>query len=64
MLLAGRCISGDFYPHSSYRVMGNMVATGEAAGFAAAKCSAEKISPKAFDGRLAHNFMAERGYAL
>ena len=64
MLLAGRCISGDFYPHSSYRVMGNMVATGEAAGFAAAKCSAEKISPKAFDGRRARDFMAEQGYEL
>ena len=64
MLLAGRCISGDFYPHSSYRVMGNMVATGEAAGFAAAKCSAEKISPKEFDGRRARDFMAERGYEL
>ena len=64
LLLAGRCISGDFYPHASYRVMGNMMATGEAAGFAAAKCSAEKISPKSFDGRRARKFMAERGYEL
>ena len=36
LLLAGRCLSGDFYPHASYRMMGNMAATGEAAGFAAA----------------------------
>ena len=35
LLLAGRCLSGDFYPHASYRMMGNMAATGEAAGFAA-----------------------------
>ena len=35
LLLAGRCLSGDFYPHASYRMMGNMSATGEAAGFAA-----------------------------
>lgn len=35
LLLAGRCLSGDFYPHASYRMMGNMGATGEAAGFAA-----------------------------
>ncbi|MFA5688741.1 MAG: FAD-dependent oxidoreductase [Kiritimatiellales bacterium] len=34
--LAGRCISGDFFSHSSYRVTGNAVATGEAAGRAAA----------------------------
>lgn len=36
LLLAGRCISGDFLAHSSYRVTGNAVALGEAAGAAAA----------------------------
>jgi len=36
LLLAGRLISGDFVAHSSYRVTGNAVATGEAAGTAAA----------------------------
>ncbi|MCU0982456.1 MAG: FAD-dependent oxidoreductase [Pirellulaceae bacterium] len=36
LLLAGRCISGDFLAHSSYRVTGNAVAMGEAAGAAAA----------------------------
>ncbi len=36
LLLAGRCISGDFIAHSSYRVTGNAVAMGEAAGAAAA----------------------------
>jgi hypothetical protein len=36
LLLAGRCISGDFIAHSSYRVTGNAVAMGEAAGTAAA----------------------------
>ena len=35
LLLAGRCLSGEFLPHASYRMMGNMGATGEAAGFAA-----------------------------
>lgn len=35
LLLAGRCLSGDFYPHASYRMMGNMSATGEATGYAA-----------------------------
>jgi hypothetical protein len=37
LLMAGRCISGDFIAHSSYRVTGNSVAMGEAAGKAAAK---------------------------
>jgi hypothetical protein len=36
LLLAGRCISGDFLAHSSYRVTGNAVAMGQAAGAAAA----------------------------
>ena len=36
MLIAGRCISGDFIAHSSYRVTGNSVATGQASGAAAA----------------------------
>lgn len=38
LILAGRCISGDFYAHASYRVAGNMAATGEAAGIMAARC--------------------------
>ncbi|MBM4087833.1 MAG: FAD-dependent oxidoreductase [Planctomycetes bacterium] len=36
LLFAGRCISGDFIAHSSYRVTGNAAALGEAAGKAAA----------------------------
>ncbi len=64
LLLAGRCISGDFYPHSSYRVMGNMAATGEAAGFAAAKCAAAGISPRALDGKSVCEFMKTRRYEI
>jgi hypothetical protein len=36
LLLAGRCISGDFIAHSSYRVTGNAVTMGQAAGTLAA----------------------------
>jgi hypothetical protein len=32
LMMAGRCISGDFIAHSSYRVTGNAVPMGEAAG--------------------------------
>lgn len=36
LMMAGRCISGDFVAHASYRVTGNAVAMGEAAGKVAA----------------------------
>jgi len=44
LLMAGRCISGDFLAHSSYRVTGNAVAMGEAAGKVAAySCKNNKL---------------------
>lgn len=46
LMMAGRCISGDFLAHSSYRVTGNAVAMGEAAGTVAALA--------ARSGRLPH----------
>ena len=45
LLLAGRCISGDFWAHASYRVTGNSVALGEAAGNFAAFCARNNVSP-------------------
>lgn len=45
LLMAGRCISGDFLAHSSYRVTGNAVALGEAAGCAAAVAAASGRNP-------------------
>ena len=38
LLLAGRCISGDFIAHASYRVTGNAVEMGESIGCYAALC--------------------------
>lgn len=35
LMMAGRCISGDFIAHSSYRVTGNAVGMGQAAGVVA-----------------------------
>ncbi|PTX97468.1 FAD-dependent oxidoreductase [Verrucomicrobia bacterium LW23] len=44
LLMAGRCVSGDFIAHSSYRVTGNAVAMGEAAGrYAALQCVGEAV---------------------
>ncbi|MDQ0646218.1 hypothetical protein QFZ53_000414 [Microbacterium natoriense] len=47
LLTAGRCISGDFWAHSSYRVTGNAVTVGEAAGIAAAASAEIGIAPSA-----------------
>ena len=45
LLMAGRNISGDFIAHSSYRVTGNSVPMGEAAGLAAAESIRKKVMP-------------------
>ena len=45
LMMAGRCISGDFIAHASYRVTGNAVAMGEAAGVVAALAAGSKRLP-------------------
>jgi FAD dependent oxidoreductase len=45
LMMAGRCISGDFIAHASYRVTGNAVAMGEAAGAVAALAAQTKQLP-------------------
>ena len=45
LMMAGRCISGDFIAHASYRVTGNAVAMGEAAGVTASIAAHEKQLP-------------------
>lgn len=45
LVLAGRCISGGFIAHSSYRVTGNAVAMGEAAGVACAVAAKNGVLP-------------------
>ena len=45
LMMAGRCISGDFIAHASYRVTGNAVAMGEAAGAVAALAAQTKQMP-------------------
>ena len=46
LMMAGRCISGDFIAHSSYRVTGNAVAMGEAAGVTAALAALSQRLPQ------------------
>lgn len=45
LVIAGRCISGGFLAHSSYRVTGNSVAMGEAAGVVCATAVKNKVLP-------------------
>ena len=45
LLMAGRCISGDFFAHASYRVTGNSVPMGEAAGKLAAESAKAGKAP-------------------
>ncbi|MEZ6126063.1 MAG: FAD-dependent oxidoreductase [Planctomycetaceae bacterium] len=45
LMMAGRCISGDFIAHGSYRVTGNAVAMGEAAGITAALAAQQSRLP-------------------
>ncbi len=46
LLMAGRCISGDWLAHASYRVTGTAVSLGEAAGRAAAFCAKTGRTPQ------------------
>lgn len=49
LMMAGRCISGDFLAHSSYRVTGDAVVMGEAAGYAAAVAAQAGKLPSELD---------------
>jgi hypothetical protein len=64
LLLAGRLISGDFFAHASYRVTGNAVPMGEAAGWAASMAVKCGITPVQIDGKEVKAFMEKRGYQL
>ena len=50
LLTAGRCISGSFLAHGSYRVTGDSVPIGEAAGIAAVMAVEKDILPAQLDG--------------
>ena len=52
LLMAGRCISGDFCAHASYRTTSDCVAMGEVAGHAAAIASREEVAVKQVDPKV------------
>ncbi len=63
LFIAGRCLSGDFFAHSSYRMTNTACATGEAVGLAIASLS-EKDDNTLVDGTGIRNAMLGRGYVL
>lgn len=64
LLLAGRCVSGTHEAHASYRVTGDCVAMGEAAGLAAAWCARDSIAPRGVDGTRLRQELRSRGTVL
>jgi hypothetical protein len=44
--------------------MGNMAATGEAAGYAAAECARDGILPREYDGTRVKKYMIKQEYVI
>ncbi len=63
LFMAGRCLSGDFFAHASYRMTNTACATGEAVGMAISSLGAQQ-SHAALDGSGVRNAMCEAGYTL
>jgi hypothetical protein len=61
LLLAGRLISGSVEAHASYRVTGTTMATGQAAGLAAAWAISENIPLREVPGQKLKQVLSERG---
>lgn len=64
LLVAGRCISGSFEAHASYRVTGDCVAMGQAAGTACALSLDQNCVPRSLDGALVAQAMEKDGAKL
>lgn len=60
LLVAGRCISGTHEAHASYRVTGDCMAMGEAAGVASALCLKDGLSPRKLDGKRLKKLLKDR----
>lgn len=61
LMMAGRCISGDFIAHASYRVTGNAVAMGESAGVVAAIAAQTRRLPHEVEWREGAEKLAAMG---
>lgn len=64
LLTAGRCISTEFYAAWAVRVIASCMATGQAAGTAAAICVKNNITPRKLDGKTLRKRLIEQGVPL
>lgn len=64
LLTSGRCISGTHRAHASYRVMEICMATGEAAGIAAALSISEGVTPRRLEALRIRNTLKNNGVIL
>ena len=61
LLTAGRCISGSFLAHASYRVTGDCLMMGEAAGAKACEAISRNISVRQLARELSAQYNLEDG---
>ena len=64
LLVAGRCGSATFLGHAAGKSMGNMMALGQAAGAAAALCSASNVTPRELDVKRLQADLISKGVQL
>ncbi|MBE0480452.1 MAG: FAD-dependent oxidoreductase [Dehalococcoidia bacterium] len=64
LLVAGRCISGSYEAHASYRVMPISIATGQGAGVCAALAARERIKPGAVNAGEVQTELLRQGANL
>jgi hypothetical protein len=64
LLVAGRCISGTHEAHSSYRVMPIVMATGQAAGVAAAIAARRGLGPREISVKEVQQELLRQGASL
>ncbi|MBQ2942439.1 MAG: FAD-dependent oxidoreductase [Clostridia bacterium] len=64
LILSGRCISGTHRAHASYRVMAICMATGEAAGIAAALSIKENVTLKELGAEKVREALTKKGVVL
>ena len=64
LTMAGRCLSSDRVAHSSARVMGTCMATGQAVGTAAALCAQRDICPTELPVQELRQILRQQGAIL
>lgn len=64
LLVCGRCISADHVAHSATRIQGTCIATGEAAGVAAALSVEIGVKANALSAKAVANILKENGVFL